>query len=61
MELLRERVGLTGVKKGKRRNDNDDLERAIQERDERERETSVAYSLAPKFEPFWIIIIAVRP
>ena len=37
MELLRERAGLTGVKKGKRRNDDDDLERAIQERDERER------------------------
>ena len=27
MELLRERAGLTGVKKGKRRTDNDDLER----------------------------------
>ena len=37
MELLRERAGLTGVKKGKRRNDDDDLERAIQQRDERER------------------------
>ena len=37
MELLRERAGLTGVKKGKQRNNDDDLERAFQERDERER------------------------
>ena len=47
MELLRERAGLTGVKKGKRRNDNDDLERAIQERDEKERDSERAADVGP--------------
>ena len=47
MELLRERAGLTGIKRGKRRNDDDDLERAIQERDEKERESEHATDAGP--------------
>ncbi|KAI0686251.1 hypothetical protein C8Q76DRAFT_762202 [Earliella scabrosa] len=47
MELLRERAGLTGVKRGKRRNDDDDLERAIQERDEKERDSERAADAVP--------------
>ena len=47
MELLRERAGLTGVKRGKRRNDDDDLERAIQERDEKERDSERATDAGP--------------